>query len=83
MLNNWIFVTNERDDRGKIGKKLQAPLNDSVETSGPDTKDAAKDPKNGLFYPFPSFFLPIEFIQIFNFPTSFSFFALIKISTNS
>lgn len=20
MLNNWIFVTNERDDRGKIGK---------------------------------------------------------------
>lgn len=54
-----------------------------METSGPDTKDAAKDPKNGLFYPFPSFFLPIEFIQIFNFPTSFSFFALIKISTNS
>lgn len=44
-------MTNERGDRGKIGPrsidrtKLQAPLNDSVETRCSNTKDAAEDSK--------------------------------------
>lgn len=75
MLNNWIFVTNERDDRGKIGK-YRDEIAGATEWLGgnrrPDTKDAAKDPKNRVSYPFPFFFpLSIEFIEIFNFPTFF------------